>query len=927
MSETFLRWFRQGMAASLDGAPLDPPQGARARLSVGIEIAATGLANQTAHAKVEMLGPGDVSGLDTRQIVRCFPVANTIDFEPGYFAHVEFRRPDLPWMFSPVPANLTADVAPGGWTAPPARKQHTVTPWLCLAVIPRRDDVTIERATPLPRLKIATGAGAELPLLDEVHAWAHVQVSGALDQHPATIAGTQPERMLSRLVCARKLALRTRYYACVLPVFKSGMQAGLGLDASVALPNELAWTGVETQIELPVYFHWEFTTADSGDFESLVRRLEARDEIPDAGTRPLDITTPGFGLVPRNAVTRIDLGGALRVAEAAASPIDAAFANEVAPVINTLDAVAPPIYGRWLAATNRVSTGAANGWVDELNLDPRYRVAAGLGTQVVQDRQEDLMAAIWGQYGEILRANQLLRQAQLAVAASERLIARHFDPLSPLELLAVAGPAIGRIRAGAHSSVRGVVRASCLPVFALSGAFRKILRARGPISRRFARLARGPMADVPTLDAPVLSTSTVLERLARGELKLPAAQLPDGAIQTPFDATPNTRPRPPRRTSTPHVPAELVAVLRTFESRIPRGVCTPLDGPDIANTIRTAMAPDTAIVARVGAQLALPAGLTLSPRLDPIMVAPEIPTPMMGPLIERGQDWLLPGLEALPRNCVALVEPDRAFIESYMVGLNHEMSRELLWRGFPTDQRGTVFARFWDRRGSVDTTTAPVPERDIGPIHLWNQQRSLGSNLLGASGDFLVLLIRGDLLQRYPGATIYLQRARWQRNAIGFISTENRLAIREPVPLPDAAAWEADTRFPAFSGRLGDDITFLGFPLSRDEVRGRSRENVMCWNSGNPGWFVVFQEQPTEPRFGLDADGVAAPASWNDLSWSSMTTTTAGYVKLAETSAAQRFAELALTPKWDGRSDSLAAILLQRRFRMFIHASDLVVGS
>lgn len=926
MSETFLRWFRKGIAASLDGAPLDPPQGARAKLGVNVEISATGHSNQIAVAKVELLGPADVSGIDSRQVIRCFPVAGTIDFEPGYFAHVEFRRPDLPWMFSPVPANTAADTVPNGWNYAPSRKQHTVTPWLCLAVIPRRDGVTIERASPTARLKISNDAGAELPLLEEVHAWAHVQVSGALDFAPATIADKQPQRMLSRLISARKLEPRTRYYACVLPVFKSGVQSGLGQEVSVTKPDDLAWTGTEAQIELPVYFHWEFQTADSGDFESLVRRLEPREEIPGAGTRPLDITDPGFGLNAR-AATQIQLGGALRVAEPATSPIDATFAADVVPIINATDAVAPPIYGRWLAASNRVNTPAnVDGWVDELNLDPRYRVAAGLGTQIVQDRQEDLMAAIWSQYGEIVRANQLLRQAQLAVAVSERLIARHFDALSTLELLAVVGPAIGRIRAGGQLSMRGLVRQSCLPVFALSGAFRKIFRSRGPIGRRFARLARGPMPDVPTLDVPVLSTRSVLERLAQGDLKLPAAGLPAGAIRTPFDATPN-RQRPPGGGSSPNVPAEIVTMLRALESRIPTAACTPLDEPAVGKALRAALTPDVAIVARVAAQLTLPPGITLSPRLDPIMVAPEIPTPMMGPLIDKGQDWLLPGLEALPRNSVALVEPDKAFIESYMVGLNHEMSRELLWRGFPTDQRGTVFARFWDRRGSVSNNTTPVPEKDIGPIHLWGKQAKLGDNLQGASGDFLVLLIRGDLLQRYPGATIYLQRARWQRNAIGFIPWKNGLATREPVPLADAAAWESDTRFPLFSGKLGDDITFLGFPRSREEVRGDSRERVYCWNPGNAGWFVVFQEQPTEPRFGLDAEAAATPSSWNDLGWPSMTKTTGGYLKIAESSTTQRFSELAFTPKWDGRSDSLAAILLQRRFRMFIHASDLVVGS
>ena len=50
----------------------------------------------------------------------------------------------------------------------------------------------------------------------------------------------------------------------------------------------------------------------------------------------------------------------------------------------------------------------------ELNLDPRFRVAAGFGTGVVQDKQEDYMDAAWEQVGDVLEANQRIRSAQLA---------------------------------------------------------------------------------------------------------------------------------------------------------------------------------------------------------------------------------------------------------------------------------------------------------------------------------------------------------------------------------------------------------------------------------------------------------------------------------------------------------------------------------
>ena len=53
-------------------------------------------------------------------------------------------------------------------------------------------------------------------------------------------------------------------------------------------------------------------------------------------------------------------------------------------------------------------------WVHQLNLDPIYRVPAGFGTRVVQQQQEDLMAAAWAQVGDVLAANQKIRRLQFA---------------------------------------------------------------------------------------------------------------------------------------------------------------------------------------------------------------------------------------------------------------------------------------------------------------------------------------------------------------------------------------------------------------------------------------------------------------------------------------------------------------------------------
>ncbi len=101
--------------------------------------------------------------------------------------------------------------------------------------------------------------------------------------------------------------------------------------------------------------------------------------------------------------------------------------------------------------------------------------------------------------------------------------------------------------------------------------------------------------------------------------------------------------------------------------------------------------------------------------LDPIAWAPSFPQPMYEPLRNLSQDMIAPGLNDVPDNTVSLLKTNPRFVEAYMAGLNHEMARELLWRGYPTDQRGTYFQSFWDRRG-VPTCGKPPPTSPRSPL-------------------------------------------------------------------------------------------------------------------------------------------------------------------------------------------------------------------
>ena len=120
-------------------------------------------------------------------------------------------------------------------------------------------------------------------------------------------------------------------------------------------------------------------------------------------------------------------------------------------------------------------------------------------------------------------------------------------------------------------------------------------------------------------------------------------------------------------------------------------------------------------------------------------------------IIELAPDFLLPGLHNVPANTATLVQPNTRFIEAFMIGLNHEMGRELLWREYPSDRRGSYFRFFWNRRGSAQ-------QEFMQPIHTWNSP--LGRNPSAAgSPDRLVLLVRGELFRRYPNAVIYAAKA------------------------------------------------------------------------------------------------------------------------------------------------------------------------
>ncbi len=452
----------------------------------------------------------------------------------------------------------------------------------------------------------------------------------------------------------------------------------------------------------------------------------------------------------------------------------------------------------------------------------------------------------------------------------------------------------------------------------------------------------------------------------------------------------------------------------------------------LRDLVHSALDPAITMVARAKQRLRLGGDLTdrfevdyEGDPLDPIFWSPTFPQPMYEALRDISHDLLLPGVSRIPPNTLGLLNSNRRFLESYMCGCNHEFAGELLWRGYPTDQRGSYFRQFWDvdefvpsqeledqlyndwqsrpttlggrafrenliiKHDDIEVVVAALSESQVGTLaseillrrgehiigmsvedrrrviiednniglavrtladfQLYDVLRQVvveieleewlkdvtpltgwGENVLGENRtkdtDMLILVVRGDLLRRYPGALIYSVDAVHNDGIDGPLVP----ALREYItPAPNGPPAEdiiggIVRQFPVFKGTLPADLTFFGFAFDQDEA--------MTGGAGQGKAFVI-EERVTDARFGLDmpADPPVDLETWNDLSWS--------HVGFGVAEGTQRFGAYldyawggAVTPSgqndqpWnlDSSAAKTARITCQKPVRIAVHASQMI---
>jgi hypothetical protein len=334
----------------------------------------------------------------------------------------------------------------------------------------------------------------------------------------------------------------------------------------------------------------------------------------------------------------------------------------------------------------------------------------------------------------------------------------------------------------------------------------------------------------------------------------------------------------------------------------------------IKNTIQPAYAYKRLVDARVK----WPSGIFKPQQEDflPAMAYPDIPEPAYKYLVDIDKELLLPNLHLIPENTLSLLRTNQKFIESYLMGLNYEMGKELLWREYPTDMRGSYFRQFWDVRGFVTPDTTPKDAdalKDIQPIHTWSATSLLGKhNARDAQGDAeqLVFVIRGDLLKKFPNTVIYAQKAIAER--------EKKVIRRDLAP----AQFKTEVRFPLYQAEILPDIKLLGFDLTIEEAAGLKTTDGF---TDKLGWFFIIAQVPGEPEFGMDVNfepNVPGQFTWNDLSWENFGNQPVTFVRADV--APNKTDSKPETPKWGRTSADMASILFQKPVMVAVHASEML---
>ena len=410
----------------------------------------------------ELLGPGDVVAVNRSMISRVEPQARPRRLRTELHAVPRIRRCGFPVAF----------------LARQRRSPRGVKPWLVLIAL-TADEFEIRRrhATACCR---ASGSGPD-PVAARPRAILGVRAraGGAAAEHDTGRRGDgrQPAQPLLAAAVPAQARGAAGLHLFLVPAYEAGRLSGLGIERnrrrrSTRRPGRPART---TPVMLPVYFQSRFVTDAMEDIETLLRRLKPlRPTRSRRARRRQRASAAGPGYYPATARrARVSVQGALRQAgtPTAGLETDPALTDLVTATLARSDrgrdaaartSTSPIRWSRSRPTAGVIvprrryrarAPGRAGRWFDLINLDLKFRHAAGLGAETVRRNQEIFAKRCWEQYEESRRGEPAARATRRGRSAGGTLTDKHVAKLAPDTLLALAEPLQPYVRASAGAAV------------------------------------------------------------------------------------------------------------------------------------------------------------------------------------------------------------------------------------------------------------------------------------------------------------------------------------------------------------------------------------------------------------------------------------------------------------------------------------------
>ena len=482
----FLPWLQKGLSAYIEENDKLAKSGATKKLRPAVTIATTfkkesdgsdgKIATSHKIEKIaELVGPGDITAFYHDAIKQVVPSVGSAEFQYDYYPFMEFYEEDFPWRYTPA--------TPSGeklrpWIA------------ILLCKDGEFSLQTSSEGLPVLKILADNQEKYSNIFIDpeKTYACAHSQFTNtdfaSLDNKGEGITkqlATDPDIGISRLLAVRKevdsspLELNTKYMAFLVPAFETGRLRGLG-EKTDSIKDTLAqlhaWekeysdqTTRKRGLEFPVYYFWNFETQGES-FDALARKLtaissEKQKTLKFPASISVDVSNMGEGfdydkLIDNNKAVEAPKRKNINVSVATVPQTfaknigeDIGYPKYIDEVViknhlqellsqnyvlsetnNIYDGdddplITPPLYGaRQISAKTLSPTNKP--WFNELNMDIRYRVAAGLGKKVIQQNQEEFVHRAWDIVEKINEQNQKIRQTVFGANARRALVKKRF---------------------------------------------------------------------------------------------------------------------------------------------------------------------------------------------------------------------------------------------------------------------------------------------------------------------------------------------------------------------------------------------------------------------------------------------------------------------------------------------------------------------